>query len=394
MEVIVPMIYHFHQKLVYFMKEEINEIFITNSIRSFALSMISVFVPIFFLKMGYSLQEVLLFYVLYSLIVLSTVKYFVRFATIRGVKKSIFISMPVLSLFFFGLHHLDQISNLIGRLPAIYLLGAIQTISALFYYMGFHVDFARVHKIDKAAKQISTLNTASILLSIAGPVLGAFIISFTSFEILFSIIFILLIAGTVPLFFSKETVEEFPRNINRIFTKSELKRNLPYLGEGFRNVAAAIFWPIMLYVLSVNIEEIGVLYTFTNVLVALLTIYLGHSRHNQHKVLDLGTALHSISLVVRTMLSTITSIAAVQGLGAISFAMIRNPYLTFHYNKSKMFGIAHNVYAREMYLHLGKVINLIILIILLNFTSTITSLSITIIIGGLMTFLMRSIRDN
>ncbi|MGM5487642.1 MAG: hypothetical protein ACQESG_01710 [Nanobdellota archaeon] len=51
--------HHFH--LTYLLKKEINEIYIMNSLHTFAISSVGIFVPIFLLNRGFSLLLVLLY---------------------------------------------------------------------------------------------------------------------------------------------------------------------------------------------------------------------------------------------------------------------------------------------------------------------------------------------
>ncbi len=389
------MIHHFQDKAVYFLKKEITEIYIANSIRSFAMSMISIFIPIYLLKKGYSLQEAISYYLLLSIIIIISVKKFVEFASRKGVKKSIAISMPLTALLFFLMQHIDEIIRITGKTGTLIILGIIHVTASMFYFMGFHIDFAKTHEIKKAKKEVSTLNAASIILSMAGPVIGATIITISSFKTLFMTTTILLLIGIIPLFMSKEIHEPIKTESLRVImmSKKEIKKNIPYLGEGFRNSAAGIIWPVMLYIIAINIKQIGILYTFTNLIVALITIYVGYGNVNGKKALKAGTTIHSITLIIRGFLSTLTTIATTQGIGAISFAMLRNPYLAYHYNKSKKEGVVQRIYSREIFLHLGKAINLIILITLLSFFNETTSMVVTLITGGIMTPLMNKIAE-
>ncbi len=73
----------------------------------------------------------------------------------------------------------------------------------------------------------------------------------------------------------------------------------------------------------------------------LMTLYIGKitSDSNKYKILNFGAILHSISLVARALLKTLASITVAQGLGAVSYAMIRTPYESIHYGRSKREGM-------------------------------------------------------
>ncbi len=52
---------YFHFKVPYFLKKEINEVYIMHSLRSFSISTVAIFVPIFFLMKGYTFIEIVLY---------------------------------------------------------------------------------------------------------------------------------------------------------------------------------------------------------------------------------------------------------------------------------------------------------------------------------------------
>ena len=161
-------------------------------------------------------------------------------------------------------------------------------------------------------------------------------------------------------------------------------------------MVATIYWPILLYLIAVSIRDIGGIYTLTNAFMTLMTLYIGKitSDSNKYKILNFGAILHSISLVARALLKTLASITVAQGLGAVSYAMIRTPYESIHYGRSKREGIAQTVYAKEFYLHSGKVFGFLIL--LLNFfifESYTNALVSTVILASIATFIMTRIKD-
>lgn len=385
-----------HHKLAYFLKQELTEIYVAHAIHSFAFSMISIFIPIFLLKEGFSLLQIAAFYITVNLVVMTQVHRFLKFAAKKGVKHSIAISVPLTVLFFLALYNIDIILPILGKFPTAIALGALNMVAVMFYWMGFHIDFAKVHTKEKSAKQFSVLQTITIILSIAGPLLGALIILWSSFNTLFLIIILLLVIGVVPLFFSGEMHEPVAINFKDIFSKRERRRHIPYIGEGMHFRAASIYWPIVLFLLAINLQEIGILYTFTNFLLALFTVYLGRvsNQKNQHHILRWGTIVHSMSLAARTAVKTLGMIAIAQGFGALSWGMINIPFFAMHYNKSQKQGVVHTIYAREIYLHIGQLISILLLVLLLSIgVPTTTALISMILTGAVAVFLMTFIKE-
>ena len=388
--------HHQQHKFIYFMQNELNEIYLVHAIRSFALSMISIFIPIFLLKQGYALTSVAVFYLVQNAIVFLCIKHIIAFTAKRGVKRSIVISMPLTILFFLALYNLPQIIAITGKTPALLIVSIMNIAASSYYYMGFHIDFAKMHERKKAAKQVSILNIATVAVAIIAPLLGASIIVWSSFNTLFLINIALIIGSSIPLAFSKDIHEEKTVDFKGIYTKKEWWRFAPYIGEGFRGYAASIFWPILLFLIAINLQEMGGIFTSSNVLLAALTLYLGKRLHegNQQKVLRVGSWVHSLTLVIRTLVKTVATIAVVQGLAAITYGFVSLPYSTIHYNRSQKEGAARITYAREIYLMIGRSLAIFLLLFLLWVgIESKPALIALIILGGFAAVLMGELQD-
>ncbi|MFC2133916.1 hypothetical protein ACFLTH_04805 [Bacteroidota bacterium] len=382
-------------KIQYFLKSDINELFITNALRSFALSTIAVFIPIFFLQKGYSLWEVILYFLIQSTIGIFLDYGASKFCAKKGLKHSIMMSIPFMILFFLMLYNIDFLTHWFGRIGILVFLTLISKTSTALFFIGFHIDFAKFSHRDQSAKEISLIQALGIISSIIGPFFGAIMITYFSFNVLFIIVILVLILSIVPQFFSSEVHEPFEFKLGKIFRKEERGHSGVYFAEGFRDYAARIFWPILMFFLLINITGIGGIYTISSAILAIFTIYIGRKihAHNKKKILRIGAIIHTFTLAIRTLLKTVSIIAVVQGFGALSFSMIQVPFQSMFYNNSKTKGIAYSVYARELYLSLGRIAVVLLLMALLLFFEPILSLIITIIVGALFTLLMTKIKE-
>lgn len=384
-----------HLNIEYFLKKEINELYVTHALKSFAISTISIFLPIFFLKKGYSLQEVMIYFLIHSIFATIFCYTALRFTSKKGVTHSMVLSIPFFIVFFMGLYNMEFIFGYFDRILLMILLALIITIAEAHYWMAFHVDFARFSDNNKTSSQIGLVQSLGVIFSIVGPLFGALVISFASFETLFLIVTIVLIISVVPMFFSKETHEPFEFEIKRVFSSKEFKHNWPFFAEGIRDYGARIFWPILLYMLAINIKELGGIFTLSNAVLAVFTFYVGKkiTEGNKRRILKTGAITHSITLVIRSFLRSISFIAFVQGFGALTFSMLNIPFHLIFYQNSKNKGISQIVYTRDLYLNIARFIATALLIILLFFIKPVAALTTMIIIGGLFALFMTWIKD-
>ncbi len=149
------------------------------------------------------------------------------------------------------------------------------------------------------------------------------------------------------------------------------------------------------FLLAINLKEIGGLYTLTNSLLAIFTLYLGRvvTDKNSHRILVAGTTIHGLTLAVRILFTTIIPISIVQSIGALSWGAVHIPYYSKHYNLAKEKGVAQTIHAREVYLSIGRVLSSVFLIILLlSGIPAMPALMAVILLGAVGTFLMQLLK--
>lgn len=373
-----------------------NELYVTHSLRSFAMSTISVFMPIFLLKKEFSFLAVILYFAFNTFFGTIFMYAGLKLASKKGVKHVITVSMPILIAFFLLLYNFDYLLLHFNRYLVLFFVSGIIAFSGGLYFAGFHVDFAKCSSKEKVDSQVGIVNALSMVFSIIGPFFGALVISIFSFEVLFIIIILVLFVAIIPLFFSEEVSEPFEFKLKKSFSRKSIKKNYVFFAEGMRDYAARIFWPFLLFFLAINLKSIGGIFTLSNALLALFTFYVGKKMNdgNRHRIMNFGAWIHSLSLVVRTLLKTASTIAITQGFGAISFSMINIPFHSVLYSNSKKKGIAYTIFSREIFLHTGRlVMTLLAIALFFILKDPKTVLIISIIIGAIFTFFMIQIQE-
>ena len=183
-------------------KKELNELYVSTVLRVLAFSMVGIFVPLFlFNELGYSLNSIIQYYLVYAFSFIVFSIFGAKLVSSFGVKHSILISMP-LYVAYFGLLYLLKLNPwLFFIVPMIY--GASEGI----FWMGFHLDFALFSAKAKRGKQIGKFYTFALLAGLVGPMVGGGVLTFSSFNLLFFIVS-LLIYGVLFLCFFLRMLKE------------------------------------------------------------------------------------------------------------------------------------------------------------------------------------------
>ena len=192
-----------HLYLNFLHNRELNELYASISIRSFALSLIGVFIPIYLIHEGYSFQSVFLFFAIFSgahaIGVIPAAKICSKF----GFKHSILFSVPFMILGLMGLYSLHLFAPLFYIIPIIFGIG-----NALFW-MGYHLDFTIFSNKNHRGKDISFAKVLFILFNAVGPFTGGLIAVLFGFRVMFLFSSFLLFISSAPLFFSMDTHRPF-----------------------------------------------------------------------------------------------------------------------------------------------------------------------------------------
>ncbi len=365
-----------HHIFHFLMNRELSELYITIAIKSLAISLIGIFIPLFLLKKGFSLTEVSIFYAIEVLIapiffILSS-----KFIRRYGVKHSIFVSIPLLISFYYLVGGIEKGDKLF------YLLPIISSLSASFFWMAFHIDFSKFSKDKHRGEELGLLESLTIVLGMLAPFAGGLILTFYSFKTLFFISVILLTISGIPLMFSDE-VHEVPKfSFREILKMKEKKKFISFFGAGFVGMAAGLLWPIFIFNVVKEFLSVGALISIGDTFLAFFLLVIGKlaDTNKRKKIFKAGVFLRTISLGIRGFAKTGVHIALLNVLAGISYAMIEIPFMTKFYDKASNSNVVNLTIMREIMLSLGR------LSLILVFIAT-GSFTISFIIAGISSFI-------
>ena len=224
----------------------------TTNLNFFALSIISIFIPILMLKLGFSLFEVILFNLVLHFfdVIFNFVARKILFKF--GLKSDFIIGTFFIILFFIGYSFLDDFKNIYFLL----LLGFFWAIYDSFYYVGFYYALiANTKKIENINENNILSNIFSTIVSFLGPLLGSgIILYFKNKLILVYVVIGFLFLSLIPLL-KYNVLEKNSKNI-----KIRFKRN-------FRNIKNFLIWSSLsiFRFLEYTIFPIYIYFHFSNI---------------------------------------------------------------------------------------------------------------------------------
>ena len=350
--------YHFFN---FFKNRELNELYVSISIRSFALSLIGIFIPIYLYQRGYSFTSIFLFFGLYSLVHALFSMPAAKISSRLGAKRSMLISMPFLIIFLLLLYSLDDFRWFFPFLSV--FLG----IGTSLFWISYHVDFAKFSDRKNRGKEIGFSKIAMSLFSVFGPIAGGIILTFVGFKFLFLIVSVLLIGSVVPLFLSREIHEPASFSLGGFFKGQKIKDVLSYLGHGIENKLGLVVWPLFVFIFILDEKYISLgLVSSLALGVALISTFLfgKFSDISRKAMLKFGSVFNAIVWVAKSFIVTPLQLFVTEAFYGASQTAMHIPFDAINYDKAKKKEIIKTILEREMYHNVGSALLFLVLIFL------------------------------
>ena len=165
-----PFWWHYlsHNKLV--------QIYCSLGIRTFALSLVALFIPLYLhFELGYSMQQTLLFYLVYAVIFAIASPIAAKVAARFGSKHAIMYSIPLYLIYILLLYLLPSYPT------PLFVLSVLSGFSLAFYWMGMHQLFFYASDKKHRGEEVGKRTAASVAGALIAPALGGLIIAYFGF---------------------------------------------------------------------------------------------------------------------------------------------------------------------------------------------------------------------
>lgn len=333
---------------------KINNIFAMHSIEGFAGSLVSIFIPIYFLSLDYSLSQIFIYYIIFSL---STLLFFFvsgKFANSYGLKKNLLVRYPFLFLYIFFLYQIKSDNNFL-----FYSLAIISSIQTAFYWFPLHYLFAYNSEEKNMGESVSKLSAIPQFISIFAPLLGGLITSFYGFKSLFIVALLIYISSFFPLLMS----DEIKTNIKLDLTKiKELynKYKRYFFAEIFENIGEEIeiiILPIFIYLTFKNIFSIGAIGTLLGLGGAAFTYFIGKKadKSNKKNLLKIGAGSLCLVWLSRYFINNEYFFYIASLVAGFMNVLVLVPFGAMIYSNAKKENIDEFIIFREIPVVIGRV---------------------------------------
>ncbi|MEK9130146.1 MAG: MFS transporter [Patescibacteria group bacterium] len=338
-----------------FLKREIAELYVSIAIKTFALSMISIFEPLYFYKLGFSIPQILFFFVLNYFVYFFIVPLGGKIINRFGFEHSIFFSIPFCILYFLSLYCVSF------NFFFIFLAFIFLIIYKTLCWPSYHANFAKYGVDEERGKEVGIINIIDLTFGAVGPLLGGLIIVSFGFNILFIIVACILSASIIPLFTTKEQFVSrknfsYKDCFKRLFCQKNRKDMWKFMGFG-EEIIHLIIWPIFIFLSIKNYSIIGGLISLSLIVSIFVTSYIGYSFDNGNgkKMLKKSLFLHFILWLARGFINSPIGFFLIELFNTITLNGIHIPLIAHTYKMAKKYGTLKYMIFFEQSLIIGKI---------------------------------------
>lgn len=221
---------------------EISELYTARTIRIIGLNLGAGFASIYLFKIGYSLDFIMLFWVIYLLYRMIIVIPSVHLVAYYGPKHGIYVSnlLYVPAMIFLAILPQADIVSIIGW-------GLFAGFSMTLYNLCYLVDFSKVKDINHSGKEIGYMHILEKIALALSPILGGLIALLFSPEIVMWVAAAAILAASLPLMSSSEPTKTHQKIEYKGFPWSRLKRTLiAEFGVGYDIFSISTIWGLHL----------------------------------------------------------------------------------------------------------------------------------------------------
>jgi len=333
-------------------------IYLNASLRTFALGLSGIFIPIFILDKTGRFGLVFLFYFLAVIIQLIIIWPLAKLISRIGPDLSMTLSLLVQVIFFSSL-------LLSGRNVAwIWVAAFFLAIIVPLYWIPYHLAFTRIGSHKNLGQQIGIASIVTRLAAGLAPLLGGLIAGLSNFNYLWWLVMVLSLMAILPIFWDEYNYREKqagPKDV-WVFFKDARRRSsvLAFIGTGIEGSLYGVAWPLFIYRQLGKLVSLGLISSFALVVSILLAWQIGHWANRQpDRVLKAGSRLNAFNWLFKALASNPYLLGIIDTIYQLGGLLVWLPFgvLTYRQARQKPFVF---LIGREFFIHIGWAIGLII----------------------------------
>lgn len=344
--------FHFPHYFSKNVRKEMGQLYASSAISNFALSIITLFEPIFLYSvLHFSIPKILMFMAVVYAVYIIVIPFGGKFASIYGYRHCIALSVPFQIFFWLAL-------LISPTYPAAAFLAAVVFgIQKSFYWPGFHSVIARYSQNQQVGREFGMVYAINSIAQIGGPLLGGILSQYLGISAAFLLASIIYCVSIVPLLLAKEI---FIPKIYSFKDTLKLYRDYPkkflgYIGFGEELLVMTI-WPIFIFLVVKEYKDTGLLSAASSFVAAVLALFLGKisDQYTKRVLIKIGAFFSSVFWLGRIFAGTFVTAFTVDSFSKASKETLFIPLATLTYIRAEATHVVPYAVFFEQSLAIGK----------------------------------------
>ncbi len=346
----------------FFPQKELTQIYFSVALRSFAISLISIFIPLYlFQEKNLSFEQTLLFFIFYSIVFAITMPLAATFASRFGIKHSIIVGVPLYILFVALMHYSSS------AVMQLFFTSTVLGASQAFYWMGMHLAFFHASHRKHRGEEVGIRSGVTVLSTMLGPFIGGVLITVIGFKVVFALTIFLLFASALILLLNGDGHVPYQFSMRAVFNKKYWKDSLFFVSRGSHVIVQGVIWPLFIFFIVKSYLSMGIVGSLMSLSSAVL--FWGVGRYSDHsdkrKIMRWGSAAEAGAWLLMAFVKTVPQVFAVTILSSLTNAIRESPTGALEYDKAKG-QVAEYFVNREVFICLGRILALSIVLVTSN----------------------------
>ncbi len=305
---------------------ELSEVFTSESIKTFAQSMIGLFIPIYLLQQGVNFTNICILYLTLNLCRLILEPFIGHLVARFGAKHVLAWSYPA------SLTYITMLFLYPDYKFSVLLIALPWALAESMHAVAFFSVFSKIKRMRKCGADFALVNVFATIAGGLGPVTAGFIADKYGLNIIFMLAPILMFFAAIPLYMSLEVVRserlQF-KGMRKIISRDVLA----YSGLNVDVVAGATIWPLFIFYFVQDYTKVGAIISLSFIIsVAAFMITGSLSDHRSKRGLILfGSVGLSIVNLFRLIASSFFTALGVNIFGKVVGPAMATPMYSMFY---------------------------------------------------------------
>jgi len=311
-------------------------LYVNQVLRTAGFSFISLFIPIYLLTLGYSLNFIFLYTLFYYIFVFVFSIVAVYMGNKIGYRRLFILNIFVV---IFWMFYLSVLKDFPLSIYPIFFMGLLGGIEGAFFWTPFNILFAKFGNEGRRGSQVGFLSIFNQLSSIIGPVIGAYLAVTSGFSELIYFATFFFFLSLLPLFFLENIKLKTTVSLTGLKKFYTFHKSFAY-GNVFQNIfgeVQGIIWPIFIYLMfNNNLLHVGYIGSIIAVGTIVFTAIVGKlsDRIDKHILIKIGGLAFALLWVLVLFFQQPIYLYIISALFGFASLMIALPFSTITYSKA------------------------------------------------------------